>query len=187
MGGSTCSEEETKCLLDIWADANIWSMLENTCKNSDAFKGPLTLGPLAIYAHTFATVREFVNSACVCIVSFNHWTRWTEIRGPLERLLPHLNVLNSLFAKFTFLFTPRNASPTVVSNDWTIYAHTCAVDKFSDCCEILQCEKEPHQTKKYTWRLVRTKEIKTKDFLVWIRMKIHLFWVCKRFLLVWGS
>ena len=36
--GSTWSNEEKECLLDIWADANIKSMLENTHKNADAFK-----------------------------------------------------------------------------------------------------------------------------------------------------
>lgn len=35
--GSTWGTEETECLLYIWADANIKSMLEKTHKNADAF------------------------------------------------------------------------------------------------------------------------------------------------------
>ena len=34
--GSTWSNEETECLLDIWTDAHIKLLLENTHNNADA-------------------------------------------------------------------------------------------------------------------------------------------------------
>ena len=61
--GSTWSQEEMECLLDIWTDIHIESMLENTHKNHDAF-------------NTFSTrmrEKEFDRSATV-------WNKWISQR-----------------------------------------------------------------------------------------------------------
>ena len=143
--GSTCSEEETKCLLDIWADANIKSMLENSYKNSDAFIHSV---------HGWGRRRSNPNKIYVVVPNAS---------GPPKVRGQHAEIsITSIVCFLCLLFfnalTGVTPPPTVLSNDWTIYAHTCVVNKFSDCTKPMN----KHCV------LVRTIEIELRTFLVLI-------------------